>query len=78
MMENHSLVSDDTQKNIEECPPPPRYINSFVDSTTFLDPPAVPNEFSLYNKIYNGILPKIRTQNLPYNSSRNYKVDLKM
>ena len=77
-MSDNSLVSDDTQKNIEECPPPPRYINSFIDSTTVPDPPAIPSEFSLYNKIYNGILPKIRTRNLPYNLSRNYKADLKM
>ena len=77
-MAENLLVSDDTQKNIEECPPPPRYINSFVDSITAPEPPTIPSEFSLYNKIYNEKLKKIRTKNLPYNPSRDYKADLKM
>lgn len=67
---------DTAPKNVDECPPPPNFMKLFNVDSFPLQPPPLPNE-SLYNKIYNGVLPKIREKNKVYDSSRDYRSDLK-
>lgn len=78
-MEVMSQEDANVPKNVEECPPPPRYYLQFANEDHFIDPPAIPEESnSLYGQVYGGLLPKIKEKTLPFNPTRNYGQDIKM